>query len=157
MPNAVDAKGAKKPSEGTRNGGDRWQAQAKKRRLAGFLANRKAVVLPLLILLKATEVGGRADARLKYSRQNGREAMTKQVRICLDKLRRSKPEKIAITKCSAKKKIKKSRNEQGEKIESLFIARRIAYIERKFLQKTPKIYPSRTFFFFFSNSRLQSL
>lgn len=45
-----------KTSQGARKGGDRWQAQAEKRWLAGFLANIKAVV-PLLSFLKVTEVG----------------------------------------------------------------------------------------------------
>lgn len=57
-------KGAKKTSQGTRNREDRWQAQAEKRWLAGFLANKRAVV-PLLNFLKATEVGERERAKEK--------------------------------------------------------------------------------------------
>lgn len=45
-----------KTSQGARKGGDRWQAQAEKRWLAGFLANIKVVVL-LLSFLKVTKVG----------------------------------------------------------------------------------------------------
>jgi len=39
-----------------------WQAQAERRRLAGLLANEKAVT-PLLGFLEATEVGAREGAR----------------------------------------------------------------------------------------------
>ena len=49
-----------------------WQAQAKKRWLAGLLANEKAVA-PLLRFLKATDVGGREWARereLEWERKN---------------------------------------------------------------------------------------
>lgn len=49
-----------------------WQAQAERRWLAGLLKNKK-VVLPLLRILNATEVGARKRARekeLEWEREN---------------------------------------------------------------------------------------
>ena len=56
--------------------------------LAGFLANEKAVA-PLLKFLKATGIGGGGKRRSKGERNwNGSGKVTKQVKICVDRLRR---------------------------------------------------------------------
>ena len=62
----------KKASQGTRKAGSFMASSGRKKMLASLLENEKAVA-PLLIFLKATDVGGREGARereLKWERKN---------------------------------------------------------------------------------------